>query len=181
MNRTIIISWVLLVAALAAAGGVVYAGIYIKNAAIARAAEASTSEQQSDRVVFSQHLRSLAAETQADREKLDALVHNDIVNVVDMLERTAQAANVKATVSGALPSGAAVQLPGGVSLQSIIFVVQAEGTFAALMHAAELYEHLPLPSSVEQIDLERDRSAGAKGLWRIKMDIRLLTTSDVSS
>jgi hypothetical protein len=63
-------------------------------------------------------------------------------------------------------------------LQAVAFVVQAQGSFSSLMKLVALFEHLPLVSSVGEIDLERTAAANQKaGLWHLTARIRVLTTA----
>ncbi len=172
----------LTVAAMLAWAGVIYAGRYILSEASARASTAVTAEQELDRVAYAQRLKSLAADTQADRDRLHALTHANIVSIVNTIEAASREIGVNAQVNNALPVGQSEILPGGVPLETIVFVVEAQGTFAQLMRAAALFEHLSLPSSVEQLELERSvNAATGAASWRLMARIRVLTTSNVSS
>jgi len=71
-------------------------------------------------------------------------------------------------------------------LRAVSFLVEAEGSFAALMRTAELFETLPLPSSVQNLELERalslNESAGKTvALWRLTARISVFTSSEIPS
>jgi len=176
MERTIYFSWFLLLLALLAFGAVVYEAGEIRIAATERASAASQAEQQLDRSAHSQRVSAIAADTKKERDQLDAFAHLDIVRSVQLLEGAGRGAGVNATVTSANAEGDSIDLPGGEQLQTVVFSVVGEGSFANVMHAVELYEHLPLASEVLQLDIERASGAKEqKAAWRMTIRIRVLT------
>jgi len=173
-----IIAWTLVALAFCAWGAVWYVGTLIVSEATARAVNAATAEQQLDRLAYAQRLDSLAADTKAERDRLASLTHADVISIINIIESVGKGTHV----SDALPIGSPQMLPGNVPLQSIQFVVGAQGSFASLMRTVEALEHLPLPASIDQIELQRDAGSASKSVtWRLTARIRVITTAAVSS
>lgn len=172
----------LLLLAVAAWGGVWYAGSYILNEAGRRASSASVADQQVDKVAFAQRVKALATDTKSDRDTLDALMSNDVVSIVNVIESVGKNAGVSTHVNDALPLGDAQALPDGSSVRSVAFVVESQGSYASLVRLLDAFEHLNLPSSVEQVELQHmPTEKGKISLWRLSTRIRVLTTSRISS
>jgi hypothetical protein len=178
-----IIGWVALAFALCVWGAVGYAALSIQDQASMSASNAASSAQQVDKIAYAQRISALAADTQVERNQLDTLVGSGVVSIVNVIEAAGTSAHVNAQVSDAIPEGAAVGLPGGAQLQAVGFVVQAQGGFTALMQAVTLFEALPLPSSVEQVELQQATATDphAALLWNMTVRIRVLTTAVSSS
>lgn len=155
-----------------------YAALSIQTQAQVSATNVAQSEQQVDRAARTLRLSGIVADTKDERERLDTLIQPDVVSIVDTIEAAGAAARVKATVSDALPQGISRELPGGQPLQAVAFVVQAQGSFSSLMKLLALFEHLPLVSSVEEVDLEQSSAANPKtATWHLTARIRVLTTT----
>lgn len=177
-----IIAWTLLALAFCAWGAVWYAGTLIVSEATALSVSAATAEQQLDRLAYAQRLDSLAADTEAERNRLTSFTHADVISIINIIESVGKGGGVSAHVSDALPIGSPQMLPGDVPLQSIQFVVGAQGSFSALMRTVEALEHLPLPSSIDQIEFQRDAGSASKSVtWRLTVRVRVITTAAVSS
>ena len=172
------LAWISLVVAFCAWGAVVYIAFSLQDQAASNANSTAQSEQQLDRIAYAQRLAALASDTKDERTRLESIVQPDIVAIVNVIEAAGKSVKVNATVSDALSEGGPQALPGGQSLQTVAFVVQAQGSFASLMQLAALFEHLPLSSSVEQLELEHTPSADTKvAPWHLAARIRVMTTS----
>ncbi|MEK7601166.1 MAG: hypothetical protein AAB480_01370 [Patescibacteria group bacterium] len=177
-TRSTYIGWLSLCVAFGLWGAVIYAALSIQTQARVSATNVAQSEQQIDRAARMLRLSGLVADTKDERARLDSLIQSDVVSIVDTIEAAGAAARVKATVSDALPQGVSRELPGGEPLQTVAFVVQAQGSFSSLMKLVALFEHLPLVSSVEEIDLEQSAGANPKtATWHLTARIRVLTTA----
>jgi len=181
MKRTIYLSYLLAAIALLAWALVIYAGFAIDSTALGEAQTIAAQQQQSDQAGYQDRIHSLAAQTTLQRLQLGTLTSTDVVTIVTLLETTGK--SVGAKVSTALPEGGSVTLPGGGVLQPIAFVVDASGSFSSLMHALALYETLPIPSQVEQVDLEyvTTTPGASAGSWHLTAHVRVLTSADISS
>ncbi|MEK7133807.1 MAG: hypothetical protein AAB804_01925 [Patescibacteria group bacterium] len=129
-------------------------------------------------------LHALAQDTEQKRGQLDAILRVDVVSIVDMIEAAGKAAGVKLIVNNAQPENTPLpQTANGTQVIVTGFVVEAQGTFASLMHLIRLFETFPLPSKIGRFDMERISATGpgTSGGWRINAHIRILTTSDTSS
>ncbi len=182
MNKNIsYIAWSLLLAAACSWVGVWYVGAVIRDKATAAGAAAASSEQLLDKAAYTKRIASLAVETKDQRTRLESLVGKDIVSIANEIEGAGKSARVEAHVNGALPKGSVQILPGNITLQEIVFVVQAQGSFASLMQLVALYEHLSLPSSIQQVELEHLKGLDAKSpSWRMTIHIRVMTTASTS-
>jgi len=179
MKRLQLMSWIVFALSLFACGAAFYAGWYLLGEATVRAEATTSTEQRSSRAAFTERLQALAADTKVERERLEAIGHNDVIAIVTRIESVGPAANVTLRVSDALPEGAGMELPDGSHLVPIVFLVSAEGGFAALEKALGMLENIPLPASVIQVELEKG-GEGAAALWRLSARIRVLTTSAIS-
>jgi hypothetical protein len=115
--------------------------------------------------------------------QLDTVLDVDVISVVDMLEASGKAAGVKLVVSSVQPEGAPpLQGAGTTQVIGTGFVVEAQGKFSSLMHVAQLFETLPVPSKVGRLDIEHINVAEQKtsGVWRMNVQVHILTTSDTS-
>ena len=178
MKRSIMyIALAALLLALCAWGAVLYGASEIRHLASKRAEQAIAAGREFDRTAYAQRIAALAADTEGDRMRLGELLQADIVTIIDIIEAAGKSARVTVRVSDALPAGGAEALPGGGELQAVEFIVQTTGTFSSLMQAATLFEQLPLPSSVQQIELERSTGEQSTVPWRMTTRIRVLTTA----
>ncbi len=172
MRHLTYLSWLALVGSIALFATLIYLAGVIQDQAHVRAALAADREQEIDRSTYAQRVRAVIAETEDERAALDAFGRLDVVTVVEMLEAVGQSAGVKVTVAGADTEGGTA-LTSGEVLQPTVFSVNASGSYAALMHAAELYERLPLAVQIEQLVIQRD-SAESGRVWNLAMRIRIL-------
>ena len=124
---------------------------------------------------------ALALDAAQDGAKLRSLLDLDVVSVSNMIEEAGRAAGVKVKLGNAQPERGAAS--DGPAIRALGFIVTGEGRFQDLLHAARLFETLPIPSSVTRLDIERSPSSsgGAPSLWHMNVYIRVLTTSDISS
>lgn len=144
----------------------------------------------SERGIAAIRLHSLARDTQNQRVQLDNLTRSDVIGVANMIDGIGKIAGVQLKIEGATPEPA-VKKKGSnktaeaPALSAVSFVVEADGTFASVMHAAALLESLPVLSSVQNLEFARSLissdSKSAKSSWHLTARIRVLIASDISS
>lgn len=124
-------------------------------------------------------MHALAQETAGDGEVLKKLLDVDVVSASYMIEEVGKVAGVTVKLSDAQPEN--TQSVDGSGPKAVGFVIAADGKFPALMHAARLFETLPIPSSVTRLDIEHTPQSSGKptGLWHMNVYIRVLTTSNI--
>lgn len=183
MNKFTYIAVILLVLAVAAWTGVVYFAQSIQQQESDLASAAQSQEQTSDAQTSSVRLHALAQDSAAESATLDSVLGSDVASIVSTLQATGKSAGVDVTLSGALPESAPSADAAASQINAIGFVVEGSGTFTALMRVAELLETLPLPSSVQQLDLQRvnDSSGAPTTTWHLNAYLRVLTSADISS
>lgn len=182
MNRISYLAWGCLFLALMAWGGVWLFADYIGREEERHLTLLAEIQQSSARQGSQTRTHALAKETKQERSSLADIFKTDVVSVANLLTATGKLAGVKMKLSGALPEVAPEVAPGGQSLQAVGFVVQADGTFAALMRAAQLFEALPIPSSLTRLDLQYIPGSGSSGgTWHMNAYLFVFTTSSIST
>lgn len=180
MNKLLLYgSWLLLAIAITSWGLVVYAGMYVPEMALVRAESITSSEQQMSRAAHNERMKALATETATERKKLEDLAASDITSIVTILERVGPAAQVSMQISDAAVEGAGIHIVDGVRLHTVAFIVSAEGSFANVVKAAKLFEQLPLPASLVQVEIAKGGDI-TKNTWRMTGRIRVYTTAAVT-
>ncbi len=184
MQKTIhLLAYLLLPLALLAWTGVVLFAWHIGARETEHADALTLAQQSSTQHDSSVRIHAFVQESAPARAKLDSILEIDIVSVANMIASAGKAAGVNVKLSGALPEQAPLPKPGGPQLQAVGFSVQADGKFAALMRAAELFETLPIPASLTRIDIQHTPDSGGKKTdsWHINLYLIVFTTSNVSS
>lgn len=164
------------VLAIFAWAGVGYFAWTISTDEARRITDIQTAQQSALRHDVAVRLRALVQDTASDRAQLETLLTTDLVSAVERIESVGKAAGVTTELGNAAPE-AAPTTPN-LSVDAVGFVVASEGTFPKLIHALQLFETLPVPSSVRRFDLEHLPDAGTK--WTMNTSIRLLTNSTLS-
>lgn len=161
--------------------GIWYIGNDILDQASSRATLASSAQAQSDRAAYTQRLAALVADTQQDRTALENISSLNIVSIVTMIEGVSTKTGIAVKVENAQPQGAATALPNGGSLSNFAFTVAAEGTFAQVMSTIQALENLPVPSSIQQLEITHGSGdTGKSGTWHLDARIQVFTTSVAS-
>ena len=180
-TRIAYLQWLALGAALLAVFGVWYFASAIAQGQADRAAGDSAMQESADKQALAVRTHALMADTVQERTQLGALLTVDVVSVANMIEAAGKAAGVTVKLGDAVPENAPAA-QGGLSIQAIGFVVEAQGKFPALMRALELFETLPIPSTLTRFDMQKvPDSSGAPSVWHMSAYIRVLTTSNISS
>src|SRR3989344_3752427 len=177
------LSWICLLAAVAAWAGAGYFAWTISARADARAERLAALEQESARHAAGLRLHALARETREARDALEGIARPGIIEMIESIEAAGRDAGISLEIGEAAfaPSDPAART------RTLAFTVEGGGTFSKVMHAAALLESLPLPSSVDDVQLENLPAGAAAsgrsgaGSWRLVIRIRFLTTADISS
>jgi hypothetical protein len=186
-NKTYTI-WAILLATLLAWGGVVFFAWDIADATTSRAADIENEQQTSNQQSVTAYMHATAQSTASGREDLDTLLAVDVVSAATMLQNVGKTTGVGVKLSSATPDTAPISATAGTSapqtpqIQAVEFSLQADGSFAALMRTEQLLETLPLASSVQRFDMQHVQTSDAgNATWVMNVDIRFLTTAQISS
>ena len=186
MNSTPVtyLAWATFVILIFVTAGVVYLGWAVSSEESAQAERHVALEQMLQQQTSTIRLHSVARETKGAREKLENIMRTDVVEILDTIEAVARDTKIPIEIGQAVssPSADPASLVHGAT-----FVIQAEGSFSGVMHAAALLESLPIPSLISDLQFERlppqsvGGGKGRRGSWRVVLRMRFLTTADVSS
>ena len=124
------------------------------------------------------HIEALAADSASDRATLNTLLQNDVLHIISTIQAAGKSAGTDTSIPSVTPGGLP-QLPSNVT--ALEFIVQSQGSFAQVFNAAKLFETLPLPSQVEQLDFERQQNAIESKTWQLTAHIRVLTSAQIPS
>lgn len=174
------LSWLTLALALLAWAGVVYFGFWLQESAAEKGLMALNAGEKAESAAHLSRVKSLAKDTESQREELEGALETNIVTIADMIERAGADLGVRAKVGTVLPLGQK-DMPGGDSLKTVSFIVQAEGNFSSIVRLVKVYEKFPSFSLVEQFEFERTGDPGSASPWLATIRLRMLTTSDISS
>lgn len=146
----------------------------------ASAQSLSSADAQSAQNVNATQVEALASETAADRAALQGDLAPDVVGIADQIQAAGQAAGTQTTIGSASVADVS-GLPSGVT--ALEFVVQSDGSFAQVLRAAQLFETLPLSSSVINLDFEEAPGGTTlrSGQWQLTTQLEILTTAQLSS
>jgi hypothetical protein len=180
-ERIKLMSWILLVFAIASCAGVGYAAQMIRATALQRSNDTQLAMTKANQSAMNQKVQALAEVTKEKREELALLAAADVVTVIDTIDAAGRSAGIEAKVSDASVAGTLPLGKSGDTLRAVMFSVQGDGSMAQVMHAAQLYERLPLLSSVDQIEIVRNNTSDPKQpAWHITARIKVLTLIQVS-
>jgi hypothetical protein len=125
------------------------------------------SAENSTRGEAAVRLRTTIRESEAERAALEDVFGVSILEAAETIEATGKQAG-----ASSVSIGSATPLPNSAKgLTNVSFVVNAHGSFAAMMRAVSLFETLPVPSIVEQFEITKRENA-----W--DLTARLRTTID---
>ena len=177
-------SWVMLLAAIVLWAAVGYFAWMIYTQEFFREVQMADQEQESRRSAAAVRLHAFVRETNEERIRLDDAARVEIVEMLESIEGVGRDANVPIKI------GQAVSTPSPdprSNVRSFGFIVEAEGSFAKVVRAAALFESLPKPSFVDELQFEMlplsasgsKKSAG--NVWHLVVRIRFISTADISS
>ncbi|OGG72829.1 hypothetical protein A3A38_02570 [Candidatus Kaiserbacteria bacterium RIFCSPLOWO2_01_FULL_53_17] len=137
-----------------------------ERAELARARDAAREEGL--RGESAARLRATIQDSEAERAALESVVRVPILEAVEAIESAGKKAGAaEVSIGNASPSAG---MPAGVMAVSV--VVNARGSFAALVRMLNVLETLPIPSTLEQFELEKVDSS-----WRLTARLRLIVAS----
>ena len=149
-----------------------------------RSAHVQQLQQQSDQSSQVSYLHSLVTDTAPKRAKLDALANVDPASLADTINSAGKAAGINIQISSA-SQGTVLSADGKTTSQALTFLATTQGSYAAVMYALQLLETLPLPSTIQTIQMMRSPSVpgapAADPTWQMNAQIRILTAPSVSS
>jgi hypothetical protein len=185
-NRMTYIAGATLLIAIVAWIGVGLFAVTILSDAASHDANARETSSSLTTISRASALRSLAADTADGRTQLNAIVAVDPASLANTVTSVGQAAGVTITITDAnsVSSPVVAQASGpGVStpIQAFSITANATGSFASLMYAASLLESLPLPSSIQELQLAAsapDTQTG-KVSWQLNAQIHIITASNI--
>lgn len=178
MPREKIISFCFITLAVGAWSTVVLVDRYVDGRASDYLESLTTVEQEDERSSLALRMKSLAEGTALERKEFEALTNADIVVLVSAIEGIGASSGARVSIPSASPEGS-VEIPNSSPLGAYSFVVEARGSFSAVMHALMLLEQLPYISSIQTTEFE-EPSDEENGTWRMNARIRVLTTADPS-
>lgn len=171
------LAWLAVLVALVAWSGTAYFAWVIGGAEEARAAAAASAQENSLRQAASMRARSLVVDTVFERAALEAYFQKDVIAIADLITSAGRAAGVSLQLGSALPE--AKTQSDAATVNAVGFVIQAQGSYAALMRAIGFLEQIPVPASLERVDIVRTSSE--EGTWRASIYLRALTITPISS
>lgn len=178
-QRNIVLLWVTLCLAITAwAGAILFAWLLLAMVQD-RSILAGNSERTISKQATAAKMRALARDTIVERRLLDKKANVDVLSAVDAIESVGKISGAEVRVSDAQKEPT---ITGNPSVNIVAFSVEAQGTFSAVMRALAMLETLPLPVSIRQFDLGRSSDNGSDaGMWRLSLQLSLLTTANISS
>lgn len=170
--------WVALLCALLLWGAVIYAYMDVENRKREHFGIVSGAQEQARRDMVSSRLRSFMAETQRDRQTMEAIASTDILSVVAMIEESGKAAGVEVEISSASP-----ERSKGLSefVSAVVIMMRVQGTYSSTAYFLSLISTLPVPLYISQLDLVREENATKQVLWKSSIRASVITTSKISS
>lgn len=155
--------------------------LFIQNAQAAYLEQIADAGTQAQRVADSVRAHAIAVTNQDRAAKLDAFVAPDVSNIIDAIKAVGTVSGTPVQISDALPASVP---KNQTDIHAVAFVIESSGSFSSLIHTISLFETLPVPSSIEIIDLSRtpsDGSTRASQVWHLNLKLRAITTAAVSS
>ena len=135
---------------------------------------ADTAAQQESLV----RARALASATSDERARLLTIAGPDASAIVRAIQSVGTDANVPIQI------GQASIAPVSDPLHAVSFIIEADGSFSSITRAIELFGSLPIPSQIEQFQLEQTPAsdpAHPSKQWHLVMTIQFFTSATISS
>lgn len=178
MHRSLtMVSLAMFVIAIAAWAGVWFLFSDTSARLTARAEALSNNGIQSAKQADQIAVHALVTDTVAKRQQLGAVVNTDVVQIAGAITTAGAAAGAQTTID----SAALIASSTTANVSELEFVVQTVGTFAQTWRAAQLFQNLPLPSKVSEVDFQLIPGAGKQApQWQLTTHIDVLTSSHIS-
>lgn len=170
-------SWLALLAAITLWAGVGYFAWMITAAAEEHSSKIASMEQEELESATALRLHALARDTKDERAKLEQISGADILEILDTIEALARDTGVP--IQTGAPS---ISSNEASPVRVASFIVEAQGTFTQVAQAVALLESLPVPSALDELQLERtpDREGSKPARnWRVVTQVRIFTTADI--
>src|SRR3989344_7592842 len=155
--------------------GVLYFARTISAAAEGHRDDLAGMEQQTAEQAAALRLHALSRETKDDRSRLDALSSFDLAEILDAIEALARDVGVPVEITQAPSITSSEASP----IRTAVFSIEAQGTFAEVARVVALLETMPIPSSLDEVRLERVALSATRSAWRTIITVRFLTTADI--
>jgi len=185
MRRISFIAWFVLTLGVLAWVGVYYFADTISQEKGERAGILANAQQSSTLQAAAARTHSLVAGTVSERQALSGLFPTDVTSIAGAIAEAGKSAGVALQLSNAMPEASGAANSSGPSpVNAVDFDVEGQGSFASLMRALALLEALPIPTSIQRLDIGNTPSADGTtptSLWHMSVSIRALTTALVSS
>ncbi|RJR12905.1 hypothetical protein C4585_03020 [Candidatus Parcubacteria bacterium] len=178
MNSNTYSAWIVLGSAVCAWVAVGFFAWSIENTVASRMEGTTEAQQQEIERISTARLHAVARETVEERAALQTAANLDVISIVEAIEAVGDVARVEIEIGQALADTA--ETSNGVT-RSVNTIIEGEGAFANLLHAASLLYSLPIPSEVKELQLERVPANEGKIGWRLIVHMRVLTTVEIST
>jgi len=171
------LSYLALLGALLLWSGVAYFAWAISGEEAKRSERIANLEQESIQQSASLKLHALARDTKEDREALESITLVGINSILDGIEGVARDARIPIEIGQASAAS-----DSATPLHTTSLTVDASGSFSQVTHAVALLEAFPVPSTIDQVQLERIENAdNKKAAWRAVVRMRVFTTGEIAS
>src|SRR3989344_5315573 len=146
------ISWVTLMSTLIAWSFIGFFSWSLSAAQAARVSGDAVAGQDAARRETELRLRVLARDTEVLRAALEENTRATPLSIVESIESVGKESGVSLEIGQVLASAPVPSAsPSAPSVRTISVVVEATGSFTALMYTASLLSSIPLPSTINQI------------------------------
>lgn len=164
--RLALIAWSMMFLALLLWAGFGALVLQLGNERAAYAAGLEQMKQDALRGESAARLRASVQGTEAERAALESLIQVTILQAVEVIEQAGEAAG-----AGSVEIGEANPTTAPDGFSAVTVVVNATGSFAAMMRAVSLFEVLPIPAKLQQFEMMRDEQSNA---WRLTARLHIL-------
>jgi len=183
-TRRIVVALILMLMALAAWIAVVVWARTIVEADATRVALASETIDSSGQYITAVRKHTLALDAASSSAAIKESLNVDLVTLSQAVSSAGSTAHVALAVSGVTP--VSVPLPAGATplLYEYDINVLGTGSFAAIMQAEQVLEHLPFPARVQAFDIETSPGNSSLNMlpqWSFTARIRVVTTTQPTS
>lgn len=129
----------------------------------------AASAQEAVRAESSSRVKAIIQDTEVERGALLSLLQVPLIDAIKVVEDAARAGGARTVSIGEVtPVAVKAPSPAAPPTTRVAVVVQAEGTFSALMRVISLFEVLTIPSNLDSVDLEKTENT-----WRLTARLTL--------
>lgn len=135
----------------------------------ARYAEALVvSAQEAVRAESSARVKAVVQDTEIERAALLSLLQVPLIDAIKIVEDAARAGGARTVSIGEATPINGKTSPAAPPMTRVAVVVQAQGSFAALVRTISLFETLTIPATLDGFDLEKGEET-----WRLTARITI--------